>query len=210
MNDILAYGEVNDLSLNTDKTREIIMDFRKNPPPLQPLIIKGTVVERADSYRYLGLQVTSDLNWTLNTVATVKKAQQRLYFIRLLRKAGLHCRPLTQVYKGLIESILTTGITVWYGNTTQTERKALQRVIKTAERIIRTELPSMDTIYTQRCQKRTERIIRDILHPAHSLLKHKNYTYNLRHRRADSIVTNRTRFFKSFFPATVRLLAKTK
>lgn len=168
------------------------------------------MVERADSYRYLGLQVTSDLNWTLNTVATVKKAQQRLYFIRLLRKAGLHCRPLTQVYKGLIESILTTGITVWYGNTTQTERKALQRVIKTAERIIRTELPSMDTIYTQRCQKRTERIIRDILHPAHSLLKHKNCTYNLRHRRADCIVTNRTRFFKSFFPATVRLLAKTK
>ena len=168
-------------------------------------------MERADSYRFLGLQVTSDLNWTLNTAATVKKAQQRLYFIRLLRKAGLHCRPLTQVYKGLIESILTTGITVWYGNTTQTERKALQRVIKTAERIIRTELPSMDTIYTQRCQKRAERIIRDTLHPAHSLLTQKTvHTISGTDERTCSIVTNRTRFYKSFFQATVRLLAKTK
>ncbi|TNN49914.1 hypothetical protein EYF80_039904 [Liparis tanakae] len=36
-----------------------------------PLIIKGTEVERADSYTFLGQQVTSDLSWTLNTTATV-------------------------------------------------------------------------------------------------------------------------------------------
>lgn len=34
-----------------------------------------------------------------------------------------------------------------------------------------------------------------------------NYTYSLRHR-ADSIITHRTRFFSSFFPAKVRLMAK--
>ena len=164
-------------------------------------------MERADSYRFLGLQVTSDLSWTHNTTATVKKAQQRLYFIRLLRKAGLNHRPLTQAYRGLVESILTI-IIVWYGTTTQAERKALQRVIKTAERIIGTTLPSMDSMFVQRCQKRAERIIRDSLHPAHSLFRHKHCTYNLRHSRADSIITHRTRFFNSFFPATVRLMAK--
>ena len=49
-------------------------------------------------------------------------------------------------YRGLVESILTPGITVWYGNTTQTERKALQRVVRTAERIM-TLLPQ--NIYIQ-------------------------------------------------------------
>ena len=73
----------------------------------------------------------------------------------------------------LIESILTCGITVWYGNTTQGEKKALQRVIKTAERIIGTKLPSMDSIYT-------ENVIRDSLHPAHPLIRHNHATYNLR------------------------------
>lgn len=46
------------LILNTDKTKELILDFRKNPPPLQPLIIKRTAVERANGHRFLGLQVT--------------------------------------------------------------------------------------------------------------------------------------------------------
>ena len=43
---------------------------------------------------------------------------------------------------------------------TQAERRALQRVIKTAERITGTTLPSMDFIYSQRCRKRAVRIIR--------------------------------------------------
>ncbi|RXN21311.1 RNA-directed DNA polymerase from mobile element jockey-like protein [Labeo rohita] len=114
VNNVLVYGEENDLIFNTDKTKEIILDFRKNPLPLQPLIIKGTEVEKADSHRFLGLQIASDLSWTLNTTAIVKKAQKRLYFIRLLRKACLNHRPLIQAYRGLIESILTAGITVWY------------------------------------------------------------------------------------------------
>lgn len=208
VNYIIDYGETNDLILNTDKTREIIVDFRKHPPPLQPLHIKGTEVVRAESHKFLGMQVTSNLSWSLNTTSIVKKAQQRLYFIRMLRKAGLNYRPLTQAYRGLVESILTTGITVWYGNITQAERKSLQRIIKTAERIIGTALPSMDSIYVQRSHRRAERIIKDPLHPANSLLKHKNCTYKLRHSRADSIPTRKARFFNSFFPATVRLMAK--
>ncbi len=147
--DIPAYSVENNLILNVGKTKELIMDFRKKALPLQPINIKGTEVERVDSYRFLGLQMAANLSWSDSTTAMVKKAQQRLHFIRLLRKAGLSPRPLTQACKGLVESILTTGITVWCSNTTLAERKALQRVIKTAERIIKTKLPSMDSIYTQ-------------------------------------------------------------
>lgn len=50
----------------------------------------------------------------LDTTATMKRAQQRLYFIRKPRKAW--------AYRGLVESTLTTGLIVWYGNTTEAER----------------------------------------------------------------------------------------
>ncbi|XP_029106248.1 uncharacterized protein LOC114910215 [Scleropages formosus] len=99
VNSILVYGEENDLVLNVDKMRELIIDFRKKSSLLHSLIIRGTEVERVDSHKFLGLQ------------------------------AGVSVRPLTQAYGGLVESILTTAITVWYGNTTQAERKALQRVL---------------------------------------------------------------------------------
>lgn len=50
--------------------------YQEENPPLQYLIIKGTELERVDSYKFLGLKVTSNLNWTLNFTAIVKKAQQ--------------------------------------------------------------------------------------------------------------------------------------
>lgn len=87
---------------------------------------------RADSHKFFGFHVT--LTMTVNITATVKKLQQQqLYFIMLLRKAEVSIHALTQAYRELMDSILTPGITVWYRNTTQAKRKALQRVIKTAE-----------------------------------------------------------------------------
>lgn len=41
INDILVYDEEKDFILNIDMTKEILMDFKKNPPPLQPLAVKG-------------------------------------------------------------------------------------------------------------------------------------------------------------------------
>jgi len=38
------------------------MDFRKKSI-VQPLIIKGTEVERVESYKFLGLRVSSNLSW---------------------------------------------------------------------------------------------------------------------------------------------------
>lgn len=162
------------MSFNINRTKELIMHFNDERLQKGRILLEGTGVERAESYRFLGLQVTSDLSWSFNTAATVKKTQQQQYFIILFRKAGLKCCPLIQTYRGLIEITLTTGITVWYGNTTQVKRMTLQRVIKTTE----TKLPSMGSMYLQRCCKTADRIIRDSLHPHHSLLRHKHCTYN--------------------------------
>lgn len=86
---------------------------------------------------------TSNLSWTLNRTATVLQPN----CIRLLlEKAGLSRRPLTQAYRGLIKSILTAGFIVCFGNTTQAERTALHRVVKTAERIAGMEVHSVGTL----------------------------------------------------------------
>ncbi|KAI3360659.1 hypothetical protein L3Q82_002525 [Scortum barcoo] len=48
-----------------------------------------------------------------------------------------------------IERILTGCITAWYSSCTALNRKALQRVVKAAQQhITRTELPSMEDVYT--------------------------------------------------------------
>ncbi len=108
-NDETAYlGEVerltswcqdNCLSLNVSKTKELIVDFRKRQQrPYTPLMISGTPVERVSSFKYLGVNISEDLTWTAHipsqirnvcspSASQVKKARQRLYHLRQLRKA---------------------------------------------------------------------------------------------------------------------------
>jgi len=43
-------------------------------------------VERVSSYRYLGVHITEDLTWSTDINTLVRKAKQRLYHLRQLRK----------------------------------------------------------------------------------------------------------------------------
>ncbi|KAI3352751.1 hypothetical protein L3Q82_019323, partial [Scortum barcoo] len=66
----------------------------------------GEAVERVNNIKFLGIHITSDLTWSMNTAHLVKKAQQRLFFLRKLKRAGLSPQLLTNFYRATIESIL--------------------------------------------------------------------------------------------------------
>ncbi|KAK3574575.1 hypothetical protein QTP86_010191 [Hemibagrus guttatus] len=92
----------------------------------------------AVSYITMGtcLALVENFTWSLNTSSISKKAQQHLNFLRRLRKAHLPPPILTMLYRGTIESVLRSCITAWFGNCTISDRKTLQRIVKTAEKII--------------------------------------------------------------------------
>lgn len=98
------------------------------------------------SHWYSTHHISEDLSWSLNTSFLIKKAQQHLYFLRSLKKAHLCSRILLDVYRCTIESILTNCISVWYGNCSASDRKALRRAVKTAQRITGTQLPTIERI----------------------------------------------------------------
>ncbi|KAI4891531.1 hypothetical protein NFI96_008442, partial [Prochilodus magdalenae] len=159
----------NNLSLNVDKTKEMVVDFRRTRRDHSPLHIDGSTVEIVKSTKFLGVHLAEDLTWSLNTSTITKKAQQRLYFLRRLRKAHLPPPILTTFYRGTIESILSSCITAWFGNCTVSDRKSLQRVVRTAEKIIGVSLPTITDIYTTRCIRKANSIVDDHTHPSHTL-----------------------------------------
>ncbi|KAI3367109.1 hypothetical protein L3Q82_008173 [Scortum barcoo] len=97
-----------------DKTKEMVLDMKRD-----------SEVKCVSSFKFLGVHICDDLTWTLNITQLVRKAHQRLYFLRRLRKFGMSQRTFCTA---VIESILTSCITVWYGNSTAADRKCLQRV----------------------------------------------------------------------------------
>ena len=98
----------------------------------------------------------------------VKKVQQRLFNLRRLKKFGLSPKTLTNFYRCTIESILSGCISAWYGNCTALNRKALQRVVGSAQRITGGTLPALLDTYSTRCHRKAKKIIKDINHPSNS------------------------------------------
>ncbi len=89
-----------------------------------------------NSFKFLGVHITEDLTWSTHTDAVLKKAHQRLFFLRRLRKFGMSPSILRSFYTCTVERILTGCITAWFGNSTAGNRKALQRVVRTARHIV--------------------------------------------------------------------------
>ena len=83
----------------------------------------------------LGIHITDKLKWSTHTDSEVKKAQQRLFKLRRLKKFGLAPETLTNFYRCTIESIISGCITAWYSNCTARNCRALLRVVRSAQRI---------------------------------------------------------------------------
>ena len=62
-----------------------------------------------DSFKFLCNYISNTLKWNINT-NHIKKAQQRLYYLRQLKKYHLLVA-LVHFYKAIIESILTSSLT---------------------------------------------------------------------------------------------------
>ncbi|KAI5104433.1 gastrula zinc finger protein XlCGF28.1-like [Silurus meridionalis] len=108
---LTAWCRANTLTLNVDRTKEMVVDFRRTQSNHSPLLIDGSSMEIVKSTKFLGVHLTENFTWSLNTSSITKKAQQRLYFLRRLRKAHLPPPILSMFYRGTIESILSSCIT---------------------------------------------------------------------------------------------------
>ena len=132
----------------------------------------------------------------------MKRAQQSLLPLRRLNKLGMGPQILKMFYSCTIESILTGCFTAWYGNCSASDRKALQRVVLTAQYITEAKLPAIQDLYIRQCQRKALKIVKDSSHPSHrlsSLLPH-----GKRYRSAKS---RSKRLRNSFFPQAIRLLS---
>lgn len=80
----------NNLELNTTKTKKLIVHFRKKQQTeTLPLLINGTCLERVNTFKFLGVHISDQLTWTFITTAIIKKTQQSLHFLGLLKRNDL-------------------------------------------------------------------------------------------------------------------------
>ena len=188
------------LLLNVKKTKELIVDFRKNISPPDPIIIKNESVEIVSSYKYLGVTVDNKLNWNQHVSLLHSKASQRLYFLRKLRSFHIDNTLISLFYKSIIESLLTFCIVCWGGNARDQDIEMLDKVTKKAGKVISNTFETTKTLYYTKCAKKLDAIMRDTSHPFVEQL-----SFSIRSGRILTMRCNRERYRRSFLPTAVRL-----
>ncbi|KAM9528748.1 uncharacterized protein ACWYII_041326 [Salvelinus alpinus] len=198
--DLAVWCQNNNLSLNVIMTKKMIVDYRKRKTE-DSILINGAVVEQVESFQFLGVHITNKLSWSKHTKTVVKRAQQSLFPLTRQKRFGMDPQILRKFYSCTIESILTGCITAWYGNCTASDRKALQRVVRTAQYITGAKLPAIQDLYTRRCQRKALKLVNDSSHPSHRLFS------LLPHGMGYRIAKSRSkRLLNRFYPQAIRLL----
>ena len=133
----------------------------------------------------------------------IKKAQQRMFFLRQLRKFNMPRKVMVEFYTATIESILTSSITVWFAASTAKDKGRLQRIIRSAEKVIGCDLPALLDLFHSRTSRRAGKIIAEPSHPGHHLFQRLPSG-----KRFRAIRTKTSRHLNSFFPMAVGLTNK--
>ena len=104
-------------------------------------------------------------------------------------------------YGGIIESILTGCISVWFGSCASSNKRALQDIVNAAGKIVGASLPSLLDIYITCLACKALNIARDAPHPSLSF-----FHLLLSRRRYHSLWTHTSRLKDSFIHQAVRKL----
>ena len=125
--------------------------------------------------------------------------------MRQLKKFNLPKTMMVHFYTCIIESILTSSIIIWYAAATANDKGRLQRIIRSAEKVIGCNLPSLQDLFASRTLRRAGKIVANPSHPGHKL-----FEVLPSGRRLRSIRTKTSRHKTSFFPAAVGLINKAR
>ncbi|CAM4691197.1 unnamed protein product [Leuciscus chuanchicus] len=126
VNDFVQWCRLNHLQLNATKTKELVVDFRRSKPHMQPVSIEGVNVELVSTYKYLGVHLGNKLDWSANSDSLNRKGQSRLFFLRRLRSFNICSKLLRMFYQSVIASVLFYAVVCWGGSTKKRDQWRLQ------------------------------------------------------------------------------------
>ena len=114
----------------------MIFNFTRNHRFNTRLKLDDNNLEFVKSYRLLGTVITDDLSWDLNTQNIVRKANARLQLLRKISSFGASDWDLKEIYVTFVRSILEQSVPVWHSSLTNENKEDLERIQKSAFRII--------------------------------------------------------------------------
>ena len=117
------------------KTKELVINFSRAKVSMDPIVIRGQPVEIVTNYKYLGT-IIDKLDWSPNTEACCKKANQHMYFLRKLKQFKVDKNILVCFYQTIIQSAMLYNQVCYFGNSKKADMERLDKVARTAAKMV--------------------------------------------------------------------------
>lgn len=112
------------------------VSFLKNSHEERPLTIANVPLQVVESAKILGVQISSNLKWDIQVSEILKKANGRLYMLKLLKHFNLPRDDLVTIFSGFVRPLAEYAAPVWHPGLKSDECAALERIQKRACKII--------------------------------------------------------------------------
>ena len=166
--------------------------FKKVPPITNPIIIKGSSLERVQHFKLLGVWISDDLTWDFHITKQCNRASTRFYFLKQLKRSGLPPEGLLTFYKTIIRPILEYACQVWHPGLTKENAESLERIQKRVFNLIYPDVPYSTVLEThqieslearrhQLCRKFFHNMSQDGSRLKNILPEESTYNHNVRH-----------------------------
>jgi hypothetical protein len=145
-NQVTDWCQKNNMQINCDKTKEMIIYFGKKEINLPNITMNGKHLERVDNTKLLGIVINNKLTWDDHVNYMCTKVSKRIYFIRLLKRAGVMPNDILLVYFSIIRSVLEYGSEIWHPGLNKMQTRKLEYIQKRVVKIIFPDLPYYEAI----------------------------------------------------------------
>ena len=206
---LVAWADRNKMEINVKKTKEMWIGFRKTQQSSAPsqVSIGNEVLERVEVFTLLGVHVQRDLEWNAHIDDIVARANKRLYYLRVCRKANLPTEVGLATYITKIRLVLEHNSHI-SGGLPKYLADDLQRIQNRSMDILGLSRDALDPLDVRR-DKHNVHAFNSILEaddqPCKRFINEIMHSYLLRAQRVGVLVphTNRTR--DSFIQRGARL-----
>ena len=220
---LAAWSAGKRLMFNPKKCKAMLISCKRSKKTIpQQLLLNGSPIETVDCYKYLGINITSDLSWTKHIQLIASKARR---LVGLLYRQFYHCSDtstLRKLYISLVRPHMEYACSIWDPFSAK-DRDILEGVQRFAGRVClknwnygypeMLNLLSLPTLETRRKVAKLSmmyKIVNNlVVFPESSaLLQPLNNPYCTRftHNLSFSNFQGRTsRFLYSYFPSTLTL-----
>ena len=206
VNYVAEWSSCNLMQLNAAKCKEFVIDFKKFKHHFESVVVSDKNLTVAQNAKILGLTISNNLTWSTHIGEIITKENKPMYFLVLLRKAGVPLSDIVNFYCTCVRPLLEYCAPVFHHavpSYLSEDLEKIQNVISPGhsycDNLARFGLKTLQSRRETLCLKLFQSILSD---ERFSNLAPPRHKANLRHLRTLTLPRFRTdRYKRSFIPA---------